>query len=126
MAMLENDWHLEEEHGQWLAVISGRFLPVIEISISIERHRDTVSTNSGITVSPIQRVGETITVDFKTARRPDILPRVNAEDELHTVFVNEKYELLIHDPRVGSSITNDERVVWSIKLEGLDYDISER
>lgn len=109
MAMLENAF--EEEHGQWLAVISGRFLPVIEI-----------------TVSPIQRLldPQTITVESKTARRPDILPRVNAEYELHTVFLNEKYELLIHNPRFGSSITNDERVVWSIKLEGLDYDISER
>lgn len=122
MAMLENAF--EQEHGQWLAVISGRFLPVIDISISIERQRDTV-TNGGITVGTIQSVGETITVDFETGRCP-MLPRVNPEDELHTVLVNERYELRIHDPRIGSGITNDERGVWSIKVEGLDYNISER
>jgi hypothetical protein len=113
-------------HGQWLAVVSGRFLPVRDISVSVEQDVDMMATSGTTKKTPMQSVRETITIEFETGRDPMIRNLLSAKSE-HVVLVNRKYEFFVHESTLfvtGNTI--EDGPVWSLEIEGLDYELRER
>lgn len=117
------------KHGQWLGIISGRFLPARKMHVSTEQDVDMMATSGVPSKKPVQSVREKITVELNTERDPMLgdLGRRWKPDSV--VFVNRKYKVLVHDATVftlGGWQATDGTQLWSLKVKGLTYELRKR
>lgn len=85
-----------------------------------------MATSGTTKKTPMQSVRETITIEFETGRDPMIRNLLSAKSE-HVVLVNRKYEFFVHESTLfvtGNTI--EDGPVWSLEIEGLDYELRER
>jgi len=76
--------------------------------------------------TPVQSARETITIEFETGRHP-MLRNPSSRQSEQIVFVNRKYQLLVNESTIFlRGNTTGEELVWSLEVEGVDYELRER
>lgn len=116
----------ESGSGPYLAVIDGRFLPVDDLSVNIQRETEPVSTFTGSNAAGTVTTTQQLELSFKTRRDPMM---GNAHEYTERVLLYNRSNKMtltnLQSVQYGMD-TGGIEAGWALQFVALDWDVGPR